>query len=39
VWERVWRAFLSTLDQAGSFKWERAFMDATFLPAKKGERR
>jgi transposase len=39
VWERLWRAFLSTLDQAGRLKWERAFMDPTFLPAKKGERR
>jgi transposase len=39
VWERLWRAFLSTLDQAGRLKWGRAFMDATFLRAKKGERR
>jgi len=39
VWERLWHAFLSTLDQAGRLQGERAFMDAIFLPAKKGERR
>jgi transposase len=36
VWERLWRAFLSTLGQAGRLQGERAFMDATFLPAKRG---
>ena len=31
MWEGVWRAFLSPLDQAGRLQWERAF-----LPAQKG---
>ena len=36
VWERIFRAFLSTLDEEGKLDWNRAFMDATFIPAKGG---
>jgi hypothetical protein len=39
VWERTFRAFLSTLDKEGRLRWERAFLDGTFVPAKRGERR
>ena len=36
VWEDLWRAFLSELDQQGLIGWEECFMDGTFAPAKKG---
>ena len=36
VWEEVWRAFLSELDQRGLIGWEECFIDGTFAPAKKG---
>jgi transposase len=39
VWERAFRAFLSTLDEEGRLQWEKAFLDGTFVPAKRGERR
>jgi hypothetical protein len=38
VWERAFRAFLSTLDEEGRLRWEKAFLDGTFVPAKRGER-
>lgn len=38
VWERLWRTFLSTLDVQGKLDWSQAFMDATFVPAKRGAR-
>jgi hypothetical protein len=38
VWERAFRAFLSTLDKEGRLQWEKAFLDGTFVPAKRGER-
>ncbi len=34
----MWRAFLSELDQEGILDWEESFVDATFIPAKKGAR-
>ena len=34
----MWRAFLSELDEQGILNWEEAFVDATFVPAKKGAR-
>ncbi len=36
IWERIWRAFLSTLDKQGKLNWSRAFLDGSFVPAKKG---
>jgi transposase len=39
VWERVWTAFLGTLDAQGKLAWDRAFLDGSFVAAKKGEMR
>lgn len=36
VWERVWRKFIAELNEKGQLKWAECFMDATFVPAKKG---
>ena len=36
VWLEIWRKFLSLLDARGALDWQEAFMDATFIPAKKG---
>ena len=36
VLKDMWRAFLSKLDAEGILNWEEAFVDATFIPAKKG---
>ena len=39
IWERIWRACLSSLDEAGKLDWSRAFLDGSFVPAKKGGNR
>jgi transposase len=36
VWERIWRAALATLDQQGRLDWTIAFLDGSFVPAKRG---
>jgi transposase len=36
VWERIWRAALSALDQRGQLEWSMAFLDGSFAPAKNG---
>lgn len=36
TWLRIWRTFLGELDQKGVLDWSECFMDATFMPAKKG---
>lgn len=36
VWEWIWQAFLSTLQGQKRLEWERAFLDGSFVPAKKG---
>ncbi len=36
VWLEMWRAFLATLDERGELDWSEAFVDASFVPAKKG---
>lgn len=36
TWERIWRTLLSHLDAAGDLDWSRAFVDGSFVPAKKG---
>ena len=38
VWEHIWLSFLSTLDAHGKLDWSQAFLDGSFVPAKKGER-
>jgi len=35
VWEKVFQAFLSTLDAEGKLQGERAFREATVVPAKR----
>ena len=37
--KEMWRAFLSDLDKQGVLDWEETFVDASFMPAKKGARR
>ena len=39
VWTRIWQAFSSSLDEGGKLEWSRAFLDGSFVPAKKGEKR
>lgn len=36
TWERMWRRLLSQLDAQGKLEWARAFLDGSFVPAKKG---
>lgn len=36
VWLAVWRAFLSELNEREHLDWSEAFIDGTFVPAKKG---
>ena len=38
VGERIWLTFLGTLDQLGKLDWSQAFLDGSFVPAKKGEK-
>ena len=38
TWERIWRTLLATLDEEGKLEWARAFLDGSFIPAKKGGR-
>ncbi len=38
VWEQTRLRFLSTLDGHGKLDWSEAFLDGSFVPAKKGER-
>jgi transposase len=36
TWERIWRTLLSRLDARGQLEWAQAFLDGSFVPAKKG---
>ena len=36
VWQKAWRQALRELDRRGRIDWNEAFLDATFLQAKKG---
>jgi transposase len=38
TWDRIWRALLSQLDAQGKLEWAQAFLDGSFIPAKKGGR-
>jgi transposase len=37
TWERMWRTLLSQLDAQGTLEWAQAFLDGSFVPAKKGD--
>lgn len=39
TWERLWLALLARLDEVQKLDWSKAFLDGSFIPAKKGERR
>jgi transposase len=36
VWARIWRAALAALDGQSQLDWSTAFLDGSFVPAKKG---
>lgn len=36
VWEDVWHEYLKQLDAKNLLGWEECFIDATFMPAKRG---
>jgi transposase len=36
TWERMWRMLLGQLDARGTLEWAQAFLDGSFVPAKKG---
>ena len=35
-WERLWRIFLASLDAESKLRWAEAFLDGSFVPAKRG---
>ena len=37
TWERIWRSLLALLDELGKLEWATAFLDGSFVPAKKEE--
>jgi transposase len=36
VWETLWRAVLAGLEAEQKLNWAQAFLDGSFVPAKKG---
>lgn len=38
TWQRVWQELLGTLDAQGKLEWTQAFLDGSFVPAKRGAR-
>jgi len=39
-WERIWQALIQGLDEQGRLEeWSKAFLDGSFVPAKRGEPR
>lgn len=38
TWERIWRTLLTTLDTQQKLEWAQAFLDGSFVPAKRGEK-
>ena len=36
IWLKIWRTFLSELDEQGQLEWEETFADGSLAPAKKG---
>lgn len=37
VWEQVWRGVLFNLEAQDKLEWAQAFLDGSFVPAKKGD--
>jgi transposase len=37
TWERIWRKLLALLDEQGKLRWAKAFLDGSFVAAKKGK--
>jgi transposase len=37
TWAQIWRALLSQFNAHGKLEWTRAFLDGSFVPAKKGD--
>ena len=37
TWDTIWRTLLSQLDSQSKLEWAQAFLDGSFVPAKKGE--
>lgn len=37
VWENIWRGVLASLEAKEKLEWAQAFLDGSFVPAKKGE--
>jgi transposase len=37
TWECIWRSLLTSLDERKKLEWTKAFLDGSFVPAKKGE--
>ena len=37
VWDSIFLALLTTLDEQGRLEWHRAFLDGSFAPAKREE--
>jgi hypothetical protein len=35
VWMKVWRTFLSELNERQQLKWSESFVDGSFAPAEK----
>lgn len=38
TWEHIWHTLLGDLDAVAQIDWQHAYMDASFVPAKKGGR-
>jgi transposase len=38
IWEQIRLKFLATLEAQGKLDWSQAFLDGSFVPAKKGAR-
>jgi len=36
IWEQIWRLLLARLDEQGKLQWAHAFLDGSFVPAKRG---
>ena len=36
VWEAIWRSVLDALEARDKLEWAQAFLDGSFVPAKKG---
>lgn len=37
VWEAIWRGVLASLEAHDKLEWAQAFLDGSFVPAKKGD--